>query len=78
MANRNRGGINRLTEQEALNIQLGQAGSIFIDDNAQHTGPYCAITAIEDSIVDVSDCTDIELTMEDAADFTKPIGLTIF
>ena len=66
------------TVVESQNLSLGQAGSIFIDDNAQHTGPYVAITAIEDSVVDVTDCTDIADTMEDAADFTIPKGVTIY
>ena len=71
-------GLQVLTEQEADNAALGQAGSVFIDDQAQHTGPFVAITAIEDSEVDVSDCTDIANTMADAVDFTIPAGLTIY
>tara|TARA_X000001382_G_C3156069_1_gene174598 strand:+ start:1003 stop:1284 length:282 start_codon:yes stop_codon:yes gene_type:complete len=71
-------GLQVLTEQEADNAALGQAGSVFIDDSAQHTGPFVAITAIEDSEVDVSDCTDIANTMADAVDFTIPAGLTIY
>ena len=70
--------LQKFTVQEAQNAALGQAGSIFIDDTGQHTGPYVAVTAIEDSVVDVSDCTDIADTMEDAADFTIPAGLTIY
>ena len=57
-------GLQLLTVQEAQNAALGQAGSTFIDDTAQHTGPYVAITAIEDSVVDVSDCTNIADTMK--------------
>ena len=71
-------GLQVLTEQEADNAALGQAGSVFRDDSAQHTGPFVAITAIEDSEVDVSDCTDIANTMADAVDFTIPAGLTIY
>jgi uncharacterized protein YcgI (DUF1989 family) len=67
-----------LTVQEAQNAALGQAGSIFIDDTAQHTGDFTAVTALEDSVVDVSDCTNIDKTMTDAADFTIPAGVTIF
>ena len=70
--------LHKLTVQEAQNAALGQAGSVFIDDDAQHTGDFVAITAIEDSVVDVSDCTDIADTMADAADFTIPKGVTIF
>ena len=70
--------LSSFTVQEAQNAALGQAGSIFIDDTGQHTGPYVAVTAIEDSVVDVSDCTNIADTMDDAADFTIPAGLTIY
>tara|TARA_R110002051_G_scaffold171565_1_gene242038 strand:- start:274 stop:555 length:282 start_codon:yes stop_codon:yes gene_type:complete len=70
--------LTKFTVQEAQNAALGQAGSIFIDDQLQHTGPYIAITALEDSIVDESDCTNIADTMEDAADFTIPKGVTVF
>tara|TARA_Y100000593_G_C4083006_1_gene224775 strand:+ start:198 stop:476 length:279 start_codon:yes stop_codon:yes gene_type:complete len=70
--------LHKFTVAEAQNAGMGQAGSVFIDDNAQHTGDFVAITAIEDSVVDVSDCTNIANTMEDAADFTIPAGLTIY
>ena len=70
--------LHKFTVQEAQNAALGQAGSIFIDDDGQHRGPYVAVTAIEDSVVDVSDCTNIADTMDDAADFTIPAGLTIY
>ena len=71
-------GLQKYTVQESQNAALGQAGSIFIDDVAQHTGPFVAITALEDTVVDVSDCTDIANTMTDAADFTIPKGVTIY
>jgi uncharacterized protein YcgI (DUF1989 family) len=71
--------LHKYTVQETQNIALGQVGSVFIDDTAQHTGDFVAITAIEDSVVDVSRCTNIAETMEDAdVDFTIPAGLTIF
>lgn len=70
--------IRKFSVIEANNLAFGQAGSILIDDTAQHTGPYCAITALEDAEVDVSECTGIADTMEDAADFTIPKGLTIY
>tara|TARA_Y100001938_G_scaffold138767_1_gene204723 strand:- start:1788 stop:2054 length:267 start_codon:yes stop_codon:yes gene_type:complete len=70
--------MRKYAQVEASNLSLGQAGSVFIDDTAQHTGPYMAITAIEDSVVDVSDCTNIANTMDDAADFTIPKGVTIY
>jgi len=70
--------LHKFTVAEAQNAGMGQAGSVFIDDTAQHTGDFVAITAIEDSVVDVSDCTNIANTMTDAADFTIPAGLTIY
>ena len=70
--------LHKFTVAEAQNAGMGQAGSVFIDDDAQHTGDFVAITAIEDSVVDISDCTNIANTMEDAADFTIPAGLTIY
>ena len=70
--------LHKFTVAEAQNAGMGQAGSVFIDDTAQHTGDFVAITAIEDSVVDVSDCSNIANTMEDAADFTIPAGLTIY
>jgi len=70
--------LHKFTVAEAQNAGMGQAGSVFIDDDGQHTGDFVAITAIEDSVVDVSDCTNIANTMEDAADFTIPAGLTIY
>jgi len=71
-------GLHRYTVQESQNAGLGQSGSVLIDDISQHTGPFVAITALEDAEVDVSDCTDIVATMDDAADFTIPKGATIF
>ena len=71
-------GLHYYSVQEAQNAGLGQKGSILIDDTAQHTGPFVAVTALEDAEVDVSDCTDIADTMTDAADFTIPKGSTIY
>ena len=72
-------GLQKFTVQEAQNAALGQAGSIFIDDTGSHTGPYVAVTALADAVVDVSDCTSITDSMEDGdADFTIPKGVTIF
>ena len=70
--------LMRYTVAEAQNAALGQAGVILIDDTDAHTGPFVAITALEDAAVDVSDCTDIADTMDDAADFTLPKGTTLF
>ena len=82
-------GMHKYTVQEAQNAAMGQSGSVFIDDTDIHTGLFVAITAIEDSVVDASDCTNIANTMVDGAsgttgaatmatDFTIPAGLTIY
>jgi len=82
-------GIHKYTVQEAQNAAMGQAGSVFIDDALIHTGLFVAITAIEDSNVDVSECTNIANTMVDGVggttgatsmgtDFLIPAGLTIY
>ena len=70
-----------LKEIAALNAQsLGTHGSKLIDDTAVHTGDFIALTVIgtADAVVDVSDCPNIATTIEDAADFTFPKGVTIF
>ena len=82
-------GMHKYTVQEAQNAAMGQSGSVFIDDTDIHTGLFVAITAIEASVVDASDCTNIANTMVDGAsgttgastmatDFTIPAGLTIY
>ena len=82
-------GLQHYTVQEAQNAALGQSGSVFIDDAVIHTGIFVAIAAIEDSVVDASDCTNIANTMVDGAsgttgastmetDFTIPAGMTIY
>ena len=65
----------RILKQLEKRSKLGACGNIYIDDTAQHTGPYVSFTALAETVVDVSDCT---LDMEDAADFTVPAGVTIF
>ena len=69
-------GLHRYTVQESQNVGLGQAGCILIDDTVEHTGPFVAITALEDAAVDVSEC-DMSFIV-DVADFTIPKGATIF
>ena len=69
--------LQRYTVQESQNVGLGQAGCILIDDvNVTHTGPFVAITALEDAEVDISECDMSFIT--DVADFTIPKGATIF
>ena len=72
------------TEQEALlndvkkntGSALQPRAAILIDDTNEHTGPYFAITALEDAVVDVSECDMSFIT--DVADFTIPKGVTIY
>lgn len=68
--------LMRYTVAEAQNASLGQAGLILIDDTNAHTGPFVAIQALEDAVVDVSEC-DMSF-IEDVVDFTIPAGLTIY
>ena len=69
-------GLQKYTVQESQNLGLGQAGCILIDDTVEHTGPFVAITALEDAAVDISEC-DMSF-MTDIADFTIPKGTTIY
>ena len=55
---------------------LQPRAAILIDDTDEHTGPYFAITALEDAVVDVSECDMSFIT--DVADFTIPKGVTIY
>ena len=50
-----------------------RAADLIVDTN-ESTGPYFAITALEDAVVDVSQC-DMSFL---AANFTIPKGLTIY
>ena len=54
---------------------FGCHGSLFIDDTAQHTGPFYAIQGISDGVLDVSGMTH---DIVDAADFTIPNGAIIY
>ena len=73
----------RTQQDELLNDVKSNTGSalqpraaILIDDTNAHTGPYFAITALEDAAVDVSECDMSFIT--DVADFTIPKGVTIY
>lgn len=70
--------LRNYSVQEAQNASMGQAGSTLIVDDAVYTGPFSAITALEDSVVDVSDITNMADTMSNAVDFTISSGLTIY
>ena len=66
--------FNSIKKNTGAALQPG--GAILIDDTAAHTGPYFAITALEDAAVDVSECDMSFIT--DVADFTIPKGVTIY
>ena len=68
--------LHKYTVVEAQNASLGQAGVILIDDTNEHAGPFVAIQALADAVVDVSEC-DMSF-IEDVADFTISKGMTIF
>ena len=56
---------------------LGQCGSIIIDDTVEHTGPFVAVTALAEAVIDTSEC-DLG-SLEDQPDtITIPAGITIF
>ena len=57
-------------------VAIQPGGAILIDDTVEHTGPYFAITALEDAVVDVSECDMSFIT--DVVDFTIPKGLTLY
>ena len=44
------------TNRDLLNDSLAPV-SHFIDDTVEHTGPYFAVYAIEESVIDTSECT---------------------
>ena len=72
------------TEQDALlndvknntGSAIQPSESIIIDDTVEHTGPYFALTALTDAVIDSSECTtnitDIPATL------TIPKGVTIY
>ena len=63
-------GVNRNTGS-----MIKPSAAILIDDTVEHTGPYFAITALTDAVVDISECDMSFIT--DVADFTIPKGVTI-
>ena len=84
MANRNSvKSLNKNTEQESQNAQLGQAGALFIPDGNtdEHTGPFIALTALSAAVIDTSECDVTWLTGAGgtlAATIPIPVGTTIY
>jgi hypothetical protein len=55
---------------------LTPSETILIDDlTTEHTGPFFAVTALEDSTIDHSECTT---NITDGADFILPKGCTMY
>ena len=62
--------------QDSVRGVLHPASVKLIDDTAPSLGPYYAIQALQDSVIDVSDST---MNIVDGdADFTIPRGVTIY
>jgi len=70
--------LQKFTVQEAQNAQLGQAGAVIIDGVAEISGPFVAITALEDSVVDTSECDVTWLSGTIPATFKLPAAGTIY
>ena len=71
-------GIHNFTVVEAQNHQLGQNGAVIIDGTDAITGPFIAITALEDSVVDTSECDVTWLSGTVPATFKIPASGTIY
>ena len=64
---------------------LTPGSTVYIDDTVQHTGPFFAIIALSDAVVDVSECTTNIIEGDGASamratttNFTIPSGVTIY
>ena len=69
--------LHKFTVQEANNINLGQAGAVIIDGTDEITGPFVAVMALEDSVVDTSECDVTWLSGTIPGTFKIPAGGTI-
>lgn len=70
--------VNNYTAAEANNLQLGQAGAVIIDGTDAVSGPFVAITGLEASVVDTSECDVTWLSGTIPATFKIPAGGTIY
>ena len=78
MANKTSKSLNKYTVQESQNAQLGQAGAVIIDGTDEISGPFIAVTGLEDSVVDTSECDVTWLSGTIPATFKIPAGGTIY
>lgn len=77
----------RLIDRTNKNLehQTGDVVTVHIDDTVQHNGPFFALTALAEAVVDVSECTTNIIenggsgnTQNIATNFTIPAGVTIY
>ena len=69
--------LNNFTVIEAQNLTLGQNGAVIIDGTDEITGPFIAVTGLEASVVDTSECTT-NLSGTVPATFKIPEGTTVY
>lgn len=70
---------------DGVNNSLTPGTTVHINDTKKHTGPFFAITALADAVVDVSEC-EIGIVESDgsgaiqaiATDLTIPKGVTMY
>ena len=69
---------DRLLKRIEKQSKIGACGVVMIDgDAAQNeiTGPFSAVQALSEAVIDVSQCTT---NIESVGDITIPAGVTIF
>jgi len=70
--------LHNYSVQEAENAKLGQAGAVIIDGTDEISGPFIAITGLEDSVVDTSECDVTWLSGTVPATLKIPAAGTIY
>ena len=70
--------LHNYSVQEAENAGLGQAGAVIIDGTDEISGPFVAITALENAVVDTSECDVTWLSGTIPATFKIGLGATIY
>ena len=68
-----------------INNSIMPGSTVYIDDTKKHTGPFFAITAMEKSSIDVSECSTNVVESNGsgaiqavATDIIIPMGVTIY
>ena len=70
--------LHNFTVVEAQNLALGQNGAVIIDGTDEITGPFIAITALENAVVDTSECDVTWLSGTIPGTFKIGLGATIY